>query len=106
MSDDNNLPTELLLIVPMPDVVHIDKSLKCSWFIDLNRQKNNLVLLRTLRDSSDTNVRKQLRKLLSFECVRNKDRVAVEPIVRLTRPEVIQVLESITFVVHSIVPEK
>ena len=109
MSDDNNLPPELLLIVPMPDVVHIGKSLKCSWsnwFIDLKRQKSNLVLLRTLRDSSDTNVRKQLRKLLSLECVRNKDRMAVEPIVRLTRPEVIQVLESIAFVVHSIVPEK
>ena len=32
--------------------------------------------------------------------------MAVKPIVRLTRPEVIQVLESISFLVHSIVPEK
>ena len=61
MSDDNTLPPELLLMVSIPDVVHIVKSLKCSWsnwFIDLNRQKSNLVFLRTLRDSSDTDVRR------------------------------------------------
>lgn len=109
MSAENNLPPELLLVSPIPDVVHLGKSLKCSWsnwFIELDRQKSNLVLLRTLRDSTEPEVRKQLRKLLSLECVRNKDKMAVEPIVRLTRPEVAHVLDNISFVVHSIVPEK
>ena len=91
MSENKTMPPELLL-TPLPDVVHIAKSLKCSWsnwFIDLNGQVSNLVLIRTLRDSTDSDVRKLLRKMLILECVRNKDRMPVEPIARLTRPEVI-----------------
>ena len=38
--------------------------------------------------------------------MRNKDRVAVEPIVRLTRPTVLDGLEEVTFVVHTVVPEE
>ena len=67
---------------------------------------SNLVLIRTLRDSTDSDVRKLLRKMLTLECVRNKDRMAVEPIVRLTRPEVIEVLSKVSLVVHTLVPEK
>ena len=37
--------------------------------------------------------------------VRNKDRMAVEPILCLTRPTVLDVLEELTFVVHIVVPE-
>ena len=32
--------------------------------------------------------------------------MAVEPIVRLTRPTVLNVLEEVAFVVHTVVPEK
>ena len=109
MSENNTMPPELLLLTPLPDVVHIGKSLKCSWsnwFIDLNGQMSNLVLIRTLRDSTDSDVRKPLRKMLTLECVRNKDRMAVEPIVRLSRPEVIEVLSKVSLVVHTLVPEK
>ena len=53
---------------------------------------SNLVLIHKLRDSTDSDVGKLLRKMLTLECVRNKDRMAVELIVRLTRPEVIEVL--------------
>ena len=93
MSENNKMPPELLLLTPLPDVIHIGKSLKCSWsnwFIDLNGQMSNLVLICTsqLRDSTDSDIRKLLRKMLILECLRNKDRMAVEPIVRLTRPEV------------------
>ena len=35
-----------------------------------------------------------------------KDRMAVEPLVRLTRPEVIEVLSKMSLVVHTLVPEK
>ena len=34
------------------------------------------------------------------------DRIAVEPIVRLTRPTVLNVLREVQFVVHTVVPEK
>ena len=92
MSENNTMAPELLLLTPLPDVVHIGKSLECSWsnwLIDLNGQMSNLVLIRTsqLRDSTDSDVRKLLRKMLILECVRNKDRMAVKPIVRLTRPD-------------------
>ena len=99
------MPPERLLLTPLPDVVHIGKSLICSWskwFIDLNGQMSNLVLIRTsqLRDPTDSDVPNLLKKMLILECVRNKDRMAVEPIVRLTRPEVIEVLSKVSLVVH------
>ena len=106
---DETLPAELSLIVALPDVVHLGKSLKCSWanwFIDLEGAKSNLVLIRTLRDCGSLDIRKKLRKLLSLDCVRNKDRMAVEPIVRLTRSAVLDVLKEVNFVVHTVVPEK
>ena len=111
MSENNTMPTEPLLLTPLPDVVHIGRSLKCSWsnwFIDLNGQISNLVLIGTSqwRDSTDSDVRKLLRKMLILECIRNKDRMAVEPIVRLTRPEVIEALNKVSLVVHTLVPEK
>ena len=89
------MPPELLFLTAFRDVVDIGKSLKCSWsnwFIDLNGKMYNLVLIHKLRDSTDSDVGKLLRKMLTLECVRNKDRMAVELIVRLTRPEVIEVL--------------
>ena len=69
MSENNTMPPERFLLAPLPDVVHIGKSLKCSWsnwFIDLNGQMSNLALIRTsqLRDSTDSGVRKLQRKLL------------------------------------------
>jgi len=67
---------------------------------------SNLVLIRTLRDSTDSDVHKLLRKMLTLECVRNKDRMAVEPRVRLTRPEVIEVFSKVSLAVHTLVPEK
>ena len=109
MADGKELPPELELVVPLPDVVHIGKSFKCSWsnwFINLDGEFSNLVLLRSLRDNAEAFIKKKLRKLLSLECVRNKDRMAVEPIIRLTRPEVLKVLEDVKFVVHTIVPEQ
>ena len=53
------------------------------------------MLFRTLRDCNDMTIQNRFRKLLTLECVRNKDRMAVEPVVCLTRTEV-----------HTIAPEK
>ena len=44
--------------------------------------------------------------MLTLECVRNKDRVAVELIVRLTRPELVEALNKVSLVVHTLVPER
>ena len=98
LAETSALPPELVLAVPFPDVVHLGKTVKCSWlnwFIELDGEMSNLVLLRTLRDCNDLTIRNRFRKLLTLECVRNKDRMAVEPIVRLTRTEA-----------HTTAPEK
>ena len=109
LAKSESLHPELDLVVPLPDVVHLGKSIRCSWsnwFIDLDGEFSNLVLLRTLRDDADLSIRKELRKLLTLECVRNKDRMAVEPIIRITRPNVLKVLEKVKVVVHTVIPEK
>ena len=61
---------------------------------------SNLVLIRTLIHSTDPDVRKPLQKMLILECLRNKDRMVVEPIVRLTRPELVEILNQVSLVVH------
>ena len=48
----------------------------------------------------------QAKEFLSFDCVRNKDRRAVEPIVRLTRPKMLDLIANVKFVVHALAPEK
>ena len=79
--------------------------MKCSWtkwLIDLNEELGSLVLIRR----AVTGLRCKLRKFLSLRCVRNKDRRAVEPIVRLTRPKVLDLLADVKFVVHTLAPPK
>ena len=48
----------------------------------------------------------KLKKLLTEESVRNNDRMAVDPILLLTTPELLDVLQSVNRVVYTIVPEK
>ena len=56
-------------------------------------------------DSGSLDIHRKPRNALP-SIVRNKDRMAVEPIVRLTGPTVLNVLEEVTFVVYTVVPEK
>ena len=67
-----------------------------------------MAIIQTLRDDNNPNTRKKLRKLLKAEDVQNKDRMAVDPIIRLTSPEVLNTLRDVSNVMHQlyIVPEK
>ena len=99
----------LSLSTMIPDAVHLGKSLKCSWanwFLILGGSRSNLVFLRTLRDSAEDDISRPLRRELTLDCVRNKDRMAVEPIVKLSHPNVIQALDKVEYVVHTLVPER
>ena len=63
-------------------------------------------ILITLRDDSDPENRKLFRKLLKdSEAVRNKDRMAVDPILGLTADSIIRALQNVNLVVHTLVPE-
>ncbi|CAH3043674.1 unnamed protein product [Porites lobata] len=72
IADNKELPSELELVVSLPDVVHVGKSCKCSWsnwFINLDGELSNLVLLRSFRDNAEDFIRKKLRKLLSLDSI-------------------------------------
>lgn len=102
-------PPELSLLAAMPDVVHLGKSLKCSWsnwILWFKGTRSTLAILYNLRREAEPELRMKLKKLLTEESVRNKDRMAVDPILLLTTPELLDVLQSVNRVVYMIVPEK
>ena len=108
MVENITIPPELALVVSMQAVVHVGKTMKCcwiNWLIDLSGELNNIVLILTLRDRSDGSLRSKLSgKFLSLDCVRKKDQMAVEleSIVRLTRPQVLDLLAEVKHMVHSL----
>ena len=109
MQETKTIDPALEYLAFFPDSVHVGKSLKCSfcnWFIILNGERGCLSVIQTLRDDSNPAVRKKLRKLLKAEDVQNKDRMAVDPIIRLSSPEVLDTLKDVSNVVHQLVPEK
>lgn len=101
---------DLLLVVP--DAVHLGKTYKCSWsnwFLLLGEgDRSTLGTLRTLRNDCNITVRETLHKLLSAESVRNKDRMAVEPLLELTSEKLIAFLGVIenVFVTVTLLPDR
>ena len=106
MAENSTIPPELALAVSLQAVVHVGKTMKCcwnNWLIGLSRELNNIVLILTLRDSSDGSLRFKLSgKFLSLDCVRKKDRMVVESIVRLTRPQGLDLLAEVKLMAHSL----
>ena len=78
-----------------------------NWFCLFEGHRVSLTVLNTLRDDSDPMIRAKMRKLLMKEDVQNKDRMAVNPIPRLSSTTVQKILQSIGKpVVHTLVPDK
>ena len=101
---------ECALLLAIPDAVHVGKSLKCSfsnWFLLFDDRRSSLAVLRTLRENSDHETRSKMRKhIRDQDAVRNKDRMAVEPILELSAEGFTKFLENLGPVVHCLVPEK
>ena len=109
LQEDQLIDPALQSLVFLPDGVHVGKSLKCSfsnWFVVLKDARSCLAVIQTLREDSNPNVREPLRRLLRAEDVQNKDRMAVDPILRLSNERVLNTLKGVKFVVHQMVPEK
>ena len=102
----------LSYLVVVPDTVHHGKTYKCSWsnwFLLLGEgHRSSLATLRMLRNDSDPVVSEKLHKLLTAESVRNKDRMAVEPLLELTNQELLNLLKSMdtVFLTLNIVPDR
>ena len=107
---DGTIEPELALMIGLPDAIHVGKSLKCSfanWCILLKEQRSNLAILRTLRDDSDPETRKLFGKLpKDSEALRNKDCMAVDPILDLTADSFIHAVQNVELVVHALIPER
>ncbi|MES9881338.1 MAG: hypothetical protein ABW185_10700 [Sedimenticola sp.] len=88
----------------IPDAVHVGKSLKAgfaNWMLLLGQERACLAILHTLRDKHP-----HLRRILSKSAVMNKDRMDVDCILHLTKDSVLETLNSVGRVVHSIVPDE
>ena len=100
---------DLLLVVP--DAV-LGKDLQMfmgNWILLLgDRDRSTLGMLRTLRNDCNITVRETLHKLISAESVRNKDRMAVEPLLELTSEKLIAFLGVIenVFVTMTLIPDR
>lgn len=88
----------------MPDAVHVGKSLKAgfaNWMLMLGKERACLAIIQNLRDNIPS-----LRRILSKDAVMNKDRMDVNCILQLTKESVLETLDTVGHVVHSIVPDE
>lgn len=109
MQEERSIDPALQYLVFFPDSVHVGKSLKCSfcnWFIILGGERGCLAVVQALRDDSNPTIRKSLRRFLRADDVQNKDRMAVDPLLRLSSDDVINTLRDVGYVVHQMIPEK
>lgn len=99
-------------LVVFPDVVHLAKIYKCSWsnrFLILGEgDRSTLSTLRMLKNESSPEITEVLQNLLTAESVRNKDRMATEPLTILTDSKLLTYLDSIKdmFLTISILPDR
>ena len=67
---DGTVNPQLEYCIYLPDAVHVGKSCKCSFsnlFCILVSSRLNLIVLHTLRDDSNLEIRSTLRKILTKE---------------------------------------
>ena len=104
---NKEMPEDLHKLSHVGDPIHIWKSLKCSisnWYLEIEDQYCNLSIIRNLREDKD--IGKVIRKHVSLDTVRNKDRMSDVGPRELAKPEVIDTLQSIEWVGHPLYPEK
>ena len=76
------------------------------WYLKLENEMGNLAVLKTLRNKASPEVRKTMRKFLSRnDHVRNKDRQGPAVVIRLAEEKLIEYLQQLDFVNHTIIPE-
>ena len=89
----------LKLLVPLPDSVHVGKSLKASfanWYLKLDNERGNLSILGMLRNKASHPVREAMRKFLpQNDHTKNKDRQDPKAVLRLTDSKLTDYISSL-----------
>ena len=97
------------LLSPLPDCPHLGKSLKASfsnWYLKLQNERGCLSFLYTLRNKANETEMKIMRNFLTKnDYVRNKDRQDPIAVLKLTNEDLLNHLETLSFVGHTIIPE-
>ena len=76
------------------------------WYLKLENERGNLAVLKTLRNKASPEVRKTMRKFLPRnDHVRNKDPQGPAVVIRLAEEKLIEYLQQLDFVNHTIIPK-
>ena len=93
---DGTMNPQLEFCMYLPDAVHVRKSCKCSfsnWFCILESSRLSLIVLHTLRDGSNLEIRCKLRKLLTKKCMyKEKGRMAFDPVLSTKMMDVLSTI--------------
>ena len=96
------------VLVVVPDAVHASSQnmqMPLDSFLVLGEgHRSTLCTLKTLRNESNVTIRETVHKRLIAEAVRNKDRMAVEPLLELTSQKLIDFFNSMKNVFVNIHP--
>ena len=80
---------EFALLTPIPDALHVGKSLKAvfsNWYLKLGNERSNIAIIRDLRNKSTSKVQTEIRKYLpKNDHVRNRDRQDPSSALALTK---------------------
>ena len=97
------------LVIPLPNNVHVGKSLKAGFanrYLRLENERDNLAVLKTLRNKASPEVKETMGKFLPRnDHVRNKDRQDSAAVIRLANEKLIEYLQQLDFVSHTIILE-
>lgn len=94
------------LAAPNPDIVHAGKNVHrshCNWFMFIEKARFSLVMLRTAR--LDSSCSKDLKAVLTDVALRGRDRMDTSYVAECNRVNVVEVLQRMGYLVHTLVPE-
>lgn len=108
MKKYSTLPSQMQLLIPIPEATHVAKCLKGSftnWFLYKHGERFNLSILRTLYNDPDPQIRKKMRNTVTLSAVRNRDRMSVPDLLTINKESVRAVVTSVPRVVQTLIPE-
>ena len=96
----------MLLCLHLTSAVRRRQCLGRLWYSKLENERGNLAVLKTLRNKASPEVRKTMRKFLPRnDHVRNKDPQGPAVVIRLAEEKLIEYLQQLDFVNHTIIPK-